>query len=208
MANNCYNHASLCGSKEALDLIELRVKEATQVVDHLWYETFYQVLGLHLPEQSKDTYDEFGSRWFRIELDRNSDDMLVISGDSAWSPVSEFFLKLSETYKLSIESAFDEPGADFGGWYDCENGVVLKDVTTDYRSYCYKEDSSALLVSLTDDIECGEYDDELDDPFSAVGEVWYRMSESDKDYIREALNERKEDLAEQSRPDTLDELEN
>lgn len=208
MANNCYNHAFVCGSKEALDLIELRVKEATQVVDHLWYETFYQVLGLPLPEESKDTYDEFGSRWFQIDLDRNSDDMLVISGDSAWSPVSEFFLKLSETYQLNIESSFDEPGCDFAGWYNCENGVVLLDITTDYRSYRYKEDSASLLTSLVDDIDCGEYDDELDDPYLIVGTLWDEMIQSDKDYIREALDKRKEDLAEQSRPDTLDELEN
>ena len=108
MANNCYNHAIVCGSKEALDLIEIKVKEATQLVDHLWYETFYQVLGLPLPEESKDTYDEFGSKWFRIDLDRNRDDMLIISGESAWSPVSEFFLKLSEIYNVEIESIYEE----------------------------------------------------------------------------------------------------
>jgi len=207
MANNCYNHAIVCGSKEALDLIEIKVKEATQLVDHLWYETFYQVLGLPLPEESKDTYDEFGSKWFRIDLDRNRDDMLIISGESAWSPVSEFFLKLSEIYNVEIESIYEEWGNDIGGWFDCNNGEVLReeDVTSD--EFNYREDASEFLENKKDAISYGDYDDELDNP-SSIGKVWQMMSESDKDFIREELNERKEYLSEEGRPDTLEELEN
>jgi hypothetical protein len=207
MANNCYNHASLCGSKEALDLIELRVKEATQIVDHLWYETFYQVLGLPLPEESKDTYDEFGSKWFQIDLDRNSDDMLIMSGDSAWCPVSEFFLKLSAIYNLEIESCYEECGNDIAGWFECNNGEVWREEDVTFDEFSYREDTAAFLENKKDAINFGDYDDELDNP-SSIGKVWQMMSESDKDCIREELNERKEYLSEEGRPDTLEELEN
>ena len=94
MANHCYNWASLEGSKEMLDLLETRLTEATKDTNHLWWETFIQVVDMPIKEE--DTYDCFGSRWFRAYWERQGDTTLMLSGDSAWSPVSEFFRKLSE----------------------------------------------------------------------------------------------------------------
>ena len=80
-----------------------------------------------------------------------------------------------------------------------------EDVTSD--EFNYREDASEFLENKKDAISYGDYDDELDNP-SSIGKVWQMMSESDKDFIREELNERKEYLSEEGRPDTLEELEN
>jgi len=90
MANHCYNFASVYGSKDALDLLEKRIKDAKKENDHLWYETFYQVLGFASPEESTDSYEEFGSKWFNCDVIRDKDTEMTISGDSAWSPYPSF----------------------------------------------------------------------------------------------------------------------
>jgi len=159
MANHCYNFANVYGSKDALDLLEKRIKDAKKENDHLWYETFYQVLGFASPEESTDSYEEFGSKWFNCDVIRDKDTEMTISGDSAWSPVSEFYRKISEVYNLEIFSTFEECGNDFGGWYDCKNGEVTKDVTMTYGQYRYTEDPYEYTESLLEDIENGDIEE-------------------------------------------------
>jgi hypothetical protein len=60
---------------------------------------------------------------------------LEFSSSSAWSPVSEFFLKLSKVYNLSFESEFEECGNDFGGFFAGSNGEVTDDRTYTYAQY-------------------------------------------------------------------------
>jgi len=60
MANHCYNWASIEGSKEMLDLFEKRLAEATEELNHLWWQTYFDVLGQEVVDG--DVYNEFGSR--------------------------------------------------------------------------------------------------------------------------------------------------
>jgi len=141
MANYCNNWAIFSGDKEALTKVYNDIEKAMDLNKEnyglIWYETFFVALDIPFKEKL-DTYEEFGSKWFQPELSWNGDD-LVISGDSAWSPVSQFFLKLSEKYNLKFVSEFEEAGCDFGGYFDAENGVVTKDETYSYRQYQYLE---------------------------------------------------------------------
>jgi len=114
MANNCYNFATLIGSKESLDLLEARLIESKKETPHLWYGSFHEVLNIPIVEDG-NSYQDFGTRWFDAEWNRESDTEARLSGDSAWSPPSEFFRKLSDVYQLAIESEYEEPGCDFGG---------------------------------------------------------------------------------------------
>lgn len=183
MANNCYNHAHVYGSKEALDLLEKRIEEATTEQSHLYYHTYFDVLGIECPENT-DVYDDFGSKWFNCDVMREKDTELIISGDSAWSPVSEFYRKISEMYNLEIYSTFEESGNDFGGWYDCKNGEITKDVTVTFGEYRYMEDPYEYVDFTIEEIESGDFDEVHE-------EVWNIMTDEHKRQIQEKINDHK-----------------
>lgn len=183
MANHCYNWANIEGSKEMLDLFEKRLEEATKKDAHLWWETYFQVLGIPLVDGV--SYEVFGSRWFHADWERQSETSGVLSGDSAWSPLSEFFRKLSDVYQLQIESTYEECGSDFGGWYHCTNGEIKKDVCTSYHAYRFQEEDTEFFYTLIADIEDDssyESIDDLDESFIAL------LSETQKQELIEAFN--------------------
>ena len=169
MANHCYNYASIEGTEQMLDLFEKRLAEATKNNEALFHPTFYQVLGLEA--RDGDVYDDFGSRWFDTLWERHSPTTGLLSGDSAWSPVSEFLRKLSEVYSFNIESTYEEGGDNFGGWFNCTNGEVTTDVTTSYYAFRYTEEGEYFMQSLIEDANEGYWEsaDELDKDLLEIG---------------------------------------
>ena len=138
MANHCWNWVHFTGKKENLQNLLNGLEKAKSRNEEngglIWYETFYTALGMDVPSEPKDTYDEFGSKWYDpcdIDFDGES---ITIVGSSAWSPVSEFFLKLSKKYQVEFQSEYEEAGMNFGGFYAGENGVV-----TDDRMYSFAQ---------------------------------------------------------------------
>jgi hypothetical protein len=185
MANNCYNHAILEGSKEMLDLLENRLKEATKLNDGTIYNKLFYAI-LELPENDLlDSRDEFGASHFDPIWDRQSDTIAALSGDSAWSPVSAFFKKLSEVYQLKIESDFEEGGSNIGGWRNYDKGETTRDEFTTYYAYRYRDDEDSFMQSLLEDASSREFDsvDDIDEELMKV------MSEEHKKELIDAINE-------------------
>jgi hypothetical protein len=137
MANYCYNHAAFTpnGSLENLELFRSVISKYDGKC--IGSTEFFEILGSETPE-SFNAYDEFGSRWFELDVD-DMGDLIVLSGSSAWSPVSEFFRKLCVKFNLNVESTFEEPGCDFGGYYDVSDGEVVRDKTFTYNQYQWLE---------------------------------------------------------------------
>ena len=190
MANNCYNWAHINGSKENLDLLQARLKEAKEFDDSLFYPTFHSVLGIPLPESDTDVYTEFGTRWYDAEWNRESDTSATLSGDSAWSPPSEFFRKLSEIYSLTIESDYQESGADFGGYYNCSNGEVIRDQTYSYNYYQLKQDKDIFIHNLLGDIAHGETYEDYEDFANYNKDVVAELSPKDIEEIKEEFKKK------------------
>lgn len=185
MANHCYNWASIEGSKEMLDLFEKRLEEATKERNSLWWNTYFAVLGKEVVEG--DAYNDFGSRWFVPDWERLSETNGVLTGDSAWSPVSEFFRQLSDVYGFEIVS-YEEGGMDFGGWFNCTNGEVTKDVTVSYHVYRFTEEDTEFFYSVLENIEDGCWDsiDDMDKDFLSM------LSEAQLQELTETINKRYE----------------
>lgn len=183
MANNCYNSASIEGTKQMLDKFEKALNKATKISRTLHNNAFYQVLGQEPVDG--DVYETFGSRWFEPMWERHSATSGVLSGDSAWSPVSEFLRLLSELYQLDIISTYEEGGDNFGGWYDCKNGEITRDVTTTYFAFRYMEEGEDYMQSLLEDASEGYWEDvnELDNEMMEV------MKSKDKAELIEAVNQ-------------------
>ena len=188
MANHCWNWAHIEGSKENLDLLEAKLKEATSETRHLWYQTFYHVIGQPVPDPETDTYDDFGTKWFDAEWERDSDTSATLSGDSAWSPPSQFFRKLSEVYSLAITSEYEESGCDFGGYYDCSNGEVTRDESYSYKFYRLTQDKDNFMHNLLEDIGCGTYED-YEDFVSYNEDLLGELTPQDLQDIKEQFNQ-------------------
>jgi len=156
MANHCYNSASIEGSKQMLDKFEKALAKAKKEDRALFNATFYKVLGQEPIEE--DVYNNFGSRWFEATWERQSPTSGILSGDSAWSPINEFLLQLSSVYGLTIASTYEETGDDFGGWYYCQNGIVLRDETTSYYAFRYMDDREHTLQSMIEDASEGYWE--------------------------------------------------
>ena len=182
MANHCYNTANITGKKAKLDLFEKRLAKATTKQSSLWWQTYFTVLGQVV--QDGDVYQEFGSRWFEPFWERVSPTHGVLSGDSAWSPISEFLRKLSEVYGFTIESDYEEGGMDFGGWFDCENGEVTKDKCVSYHVYRFIESDTEFFYSVIEDAEEGYWESihNLDPKFVEM------LSETQKQELIQAIN--------------------
>jgi len=160
MANICSNWAVFTGSKENLQAMYDNVMKAKQKsIDlgsgSLHHDTFPIALGLDSKEEG-NPYDEYGSRYFELDMFWEND-VVVISGGSAWSPVSEFFRKLSEVYSLDVNSDYDEGGADIGGYFNCKKGVVTRDEVMSWHQFMYLENSESFWETLSEDISEGLY---------------------------------------------------
>jgi len=66
---------------------------------------------------------------------------------------------LSDVYQLAIESEYEEPGCDFGGYYNCSNGEVSRDDSYTYNYFHLLNDKDYFMEKICDDIEFGTYDD-------------------------------------------------
>lgn len=139
MANHCWNWVHFSGKKENLQRLVDGLEKAQSLNKEngglIWYKTFYVALGSVAPEESADVYDEFGSKWYDIQEIEFEGDGVTITGESAWSPVGEFFLKLSKVYELEFTSEFEESGSDFGGYFAGKNGEITDDRTYTFAQY-------------------------------------------------------------------------
>ena len=195
MANHCWNWVHFTGKKENLQRLLDGLEKAQSLNKEngglIWYETFYTALGSEVPEEPRDVYEELGSKWYDpydIDFDGES---IMITGESAWSPVSEFFLKLSKVYELSFTSEFEEPGSDFGGYFAGNNGEV-----TDNRIYTHAQYEWLQRDFESIDLDWYEFKDENDaiEHYSQIKELcttqeWEAILEIIRDYFKHKQND-------------------
>lgn len=158
MANHCSNWIHVKGTKANIDAFIQKVEQAVSTdTKHLWYETFAQTLDL----DPKGQY-EFGTKWFDCIIERNTDEEMTLSGDSAWGPPTEWLLQISEKFSFEIESEYEECGNDFAGYYNCTNGEVTRDDTMGYFQYRLNEDRESAIENVTDCCETfEEFEEEM-----------------------------------------------
>ena len=161
MANYCWNWVHFTGKKENLQRLVDGLEKAKSLNEDnqglIWYKTFFTALGSEPPEEPTDVYDDFGSKWYEIQEIEFDGEGITITGTSAWSPVSQFFLKLSEVYELHFDSEFEESGCDFGGFFAGNNGKVTDDRTYTYAQYEWLQRDFESI-----DLDWHEFEDEED----------------------------------------------
>lgn len=79
----------------------------------------------------------WGTKWNSLEsrVDSNSRRTLYCF-DTAWSPPTPVILAMSQKFpNLNFKLKYWEQGCAFKGICECENGVVLRDESSNYRGY-------------------------------------------------------------------------
>ena len=187
MANYCSNWVSFSGKKEDLQKLHdaLRYAESLNPENYglIWYETFYAALGLDVPSEQTDVYDEFGSKWLDIqELDLGEISLRLL-GNSAWSPVVPFVHKLCKKFNLTASGEYDECGSDFGGFYEINEYGTLRDDMYNYISYRYlSEGLEGVISELT-------FYDAIEEKIERLNEAKAFMSEEHYNEMLQAIKE-------------------
>lgn len=139
MANNCYNSIEIIGTPENIKTL----KEIFNAENFDLIGTGEWLFDI----KTKDAYEDFGTRWFDIGYTDVSENSMIVSGDSAWSPPDMFFLKLSKKYNLEIILEYEEAGCGIGGTHRYSNGEITEQYDTTYQMYKYKEDGIYDLIN-------------------------------------------------------------
>lgn len=176
MANNCYNYTKVYGKKEVLDKIE---EKFNKYKDHdylvLWGD---MVLNKEVERNIKDDYNYYNTRWWDFSIERDDDESMTISGDSAWSPPLQLLQELTEVYDVVVEGSYEEPGMDFAGDYKCEKGEIEDNEMTCWE-YRLKEDRQYAIECLLEDIEFCDWEFDTQD--------YQGLTSKEIDYIEEQI---------------------
>jgi len=193
MANNCWNWVSITGCKSSLDRIESKFKK----YDQTDYFTEFGDIVLEkktrqYKEQPFEFYYYYGTKWWDIDMDRNSDECLVISGDTAWSPPLELMKRVSRRYQVEVLHEFEEPGCDFAGVHTYKNGEVIDRKDYTYDEYRYIDNYESWWDDMIDRINDNPYDtweefveDFIDDSVLNI------ISSKDLQKLKDVFNEKK-----------------
>jgi hypothetical protein len=157
MANHCWNWSCFTGDRADLEKLIANVNKAKDLNAEnnglLWYGTYSVALGLPPWQEGDPEYDvylRYGSKWFDVDIDDNGDHVNLI-GSSAWSPVCEFFRKLSAIYNLNVEAEYEEPGNQIGGFFSAEVGEVTNDKELSYNQYRASSDGTESILEGIDE---------------------------------------------------------
>jgi hypothetical protein len=209
MPNWCYNYLTIKGDKENLDRIKFHLEDIEKK-DDVKPGVFMSLVGrdqsMELHEyENGGWYDSnvnyWGCKW-DISYDESnvdySDDEIVMSFNTAWSPPVKFIEHLGNLFDVECELYYEEGGCDFCGksYYTKENGLVEEDYGYDEGRYIFETES--FFDNIEDDIDyLFEENDEV--TFEMVKEK-YPFVTGDKHLklLEEIFNEVKERYGEET----------
>lgn len=144
MPNWCYNSVNFWGDKK-------NIRKMKSIVENNGDEAnmFEKLIGRDdsiSDEKFNDGgwYDHniarYGTKW---DVDKKGFDFPEETGgswsdDTAWSPPMEFWRRCSEVYKLKVEMYYEEPGGDFCGKCEIEEGNIVSEQDYTYQGGIYE----------------------------------------------------------------------
>ena len=221
MANHCYNYGYFIGKPEEIKKLFAQVKKLDLETEtnyrhggssaqfNLWAGNFCKVL-MNKPEQKPDgsfptkfdVYDKYGSKWFEayfeLQEGHTGDEAgIVISGDSAWSPVLPFFAKICKKYKLTCEGNYEESGMDFAGEFVIDEDGNIEDDQMTYREYEQKNNPTTYWDLVINEIQEGYYNtfESILDLFS---DQYWKLTKEEVQELKTYFNDYKDSSEETS----------
>lgn len=141
MPNWCANTITITGDKVNI----LRIKDMMDSIENKSESNLFQTL-VGIPDYM--TESEYQEKWYDTNVNnwgtkwdvsyddacpQFSEEEIVLSPDTAWSPPIGFGAQLAQLYQVDVELYYTEPGCDFCGktYCDSEGGISEEDY-----SYC------------------------------------------------------------------------
>ena len=153
MANNCWNWVRITGCKSSLDRIESKFKKYDSTN---WFTEFGDIVlekkTREYKNQPFEFYYQYGTKWWDIDMVRSSDEDLIISGDTAWSPPLKLMKRVSRRYRVEVLHEFEEAGCDFAGVHTYKNGEVIDQKDYTYDEYRYIDNYESWWDDMIDRI--------------------------------------------------------
>lgn len=171
MANYCNTNVKISGEPEDLQRLFDKIGETTTFS----YENYQSLF------ESVDDVDDWGSKWQVMYPDYSGDDMMFITGESAWSPADGLWKKISKEYNVEVTLEYFEPGMGFAGITSWNVGEEIDRQEMSYYEYLYETDTEYFWEEIVYKCECFTLEEVIDD----LGEIYENMYESEKERIAE-----------------------
>jgi hypothetical protein len=182
MANDCWNKVIIKGDESTLKKIE----EKFNSVENGFFN-INNYSSLFDTDVSDMDEDDFGSKRFLSSV-TIQDGQLLISGDSAWSPMVGLFERICVEYGVEAELEYDEIGYDFAGRivWDSKGVEIENEEWTYWERLCIK-DQDYFWEEMQWRYEIYEEFDELLQDFQL--EKWKDSSILDVERLRSGFEE-------------------
>lgn len=171
MANYCNTNVKISGEPEDLQRLFDRIGENTNFSSEN-YQTLFE---------SIDDVEDWGSKWQTMYPDYSGDNMMFITGESAWSPADGLWKKISKEYNVEVTLEYSEPGMGFAGFTTWSDGEETDRQEMSYFEYLYETDSEYFWEEIGYKCEYSSLEEVIED----LGELYENMDESDKEKLLE-----------------------
>lgn len=172
MANYCNTDVRISGEVEDLKRLFDKIGETTN-----FHTENYQTLF-----ESIEDVEDWGSKWQVMNTEYYSgDNMMYITGESAWGPADGLWQKMSKDYNLHITLEYSEPGMGFAGITTWDNGEETDRQEMSYWQFVYETDTEYFWEEVGYKCECFTLDEVIED----LGEIYENMDDSEKERIQE-----------------------
>jgi hypothetical protein len=171
MANYCNTDVRISGEPEDLQRLFDKIGETTTFSSEN-YQTLFE---------SVDDVDDWGSKWQVMYPDYSGDDMMFITGESAWSPADGLWKKISKEYNVEITLQYSEPGMGFAGITSWNSGEETDRQEMSYWEFIYETDIDYFWDEIGYKCECFTLEEVIDD----LGEIYEDMDSSERERVIE-----------------------
>lgn len=191
MPNWCSNYITITGDKKSIQLLTRVLEDIPQ--EKRSESIIFETLIGREPEMSDTEYKSGGwydanISWFGTKWDVSynecqfqfTEDCIIMSPETAWSPPIGFGVRLHEKYGVNVELQYEEPGCDFCGRTTIENQSVVEE-DFNFLEGKYILDNESFWYEVESDIEYAMDSDTSVDEFLSRFDF---VSEEDLEEIR------------------------
>lgn len=201
MPNWCSNTITISGSKENI----CRIKDMMDSIENKQEANLFQTLVGYPDHMTEGEYQEkwydtnvtnWGTKWdvsYDDAYPQFSEEEIILSPDTAWSPPIGFGTILAKLYQVDVELYYTEPGCDFCGKTFCDKDGGVNEEDYSYLEGLFYFDREYFWTEMESQAEyyIGEDDKTLEEFIEIFNYV-------DKDEITTFYNEQKENYGEEA----------
>lgn len=201
MPNWCSNTITITGDKENI----CRIKDMMDTIENKSESNLFQTLVGYPDHMTEGEYQEkwydtnvtnWGTKWdvsYDDACPQFSEEVIVLSPDTAWSPPIGFGTILAKLYQVDVELFYTEPGCDFCGKTFCNKDGDVNEEDYEYQEGLFYFDQEQFWSEMESQAEyyIGEEEKSLEEFIQIFHYV-------DKEEITKYYNEQKENYGKEA----------